>query len=113
MKKFERILPAVLLACGIGLQSGSSLEGASSQNWPQWRGPNANGLVDAGNPPIEWSETKNISWKVAVPGKGHATPIIWGDKVFLLTAVSAAPTPPAGGAQVQGQERGRPGRCTT
>ena len=113
MKIFERILPAVLLACGIVFQPTTSLEGASSQNWPQWRGPNANGLVDAGNPPIEWSETKNISWKVAVPGKGHATPIIWGDKVFLLTAVSAAPTPPAGGAQVQGQERGRPGRCTT
>lgn len=67
------------------------------RNWPHWRGPNANGTVPNGNPPLEWSETKNVKWKVAIPGRGHATPVIWRDKVFVLTAVptgQAAPPPP-------------------
>ena len=56
-------------------------------NWPQWRGPLGTGVAPNGDPPIEFSETKNIRWKVALPGKGHSTPIIWGDSVFLTTAV--------------------------
>jgi outer membrane protein assembly factor BamB len=56
-------------------------------NWPQWRGPEANGVAPEANPPIEWSETKNVKWKIEIPGKGHATPIIWEDKVFILTSV--------------------------
>ncbi|MCK5102180.1 MAG: PQQ-binding-like beta-propeller repeat protein, partial [Cyclobacteriaceae bacterium] len=55
--------------------------------WPQWRGPEATGVAPTGNPPIEWSETKNVKWKIEIPGKGHATPIIWEDKIFVLTAV--------------------------
>ena len=60
-----------------------------SRNWPQWRGPMGNGLVLRGNPPLTWSEDKNIKWKVAIPGLGHATPIIWENKIFILTAVPA------------------------
>jgi outer membrane protein assembly factor BamB len=58
-----------------------------NKNWAQWRGPEANGSASQGNPPIEWSETKNIRWKIEIPGKGHATPIIWDDKVFIQTAI--------------------------
>ena len=94
---------------GLGSLVGSFSDLSAASNWHQWRGPNANGIVDAGNPPVEWSETKNIEWKVAVPGKGHATPIIWEDKIFLLT-VTAAPGPealaPTG--QVRGQIQRRP-----
>ncbi len=57
------------------------------KNWPQWRGPNANGVAPYGNPPIEWSETKNIKWKIELPGKGHASPIIWDNRIFVLTAI--------------------------
>lgn len=57
-------------------------------NWPQWRGPQANGLAPQADPPLEWSETRNVKWKIKVPGKGSSTPIIWGDKVFLLTAIA-------------------------
>lgn len=57
------------------------------KNWPQWRGPKANGVVLYGNPPVEWSETKNIKWKIKIPGKGHATPIIWDNQIFVLTAI--------------------------
>jgi outer membrane protein assembly factor BamB len=60
-----------------------------NRNWPQWRGPAGNGLVLHGNPPLHWSEDKNIKWKVAIPGLGHATPIIWENKIFVLTAVPA------------------------
>lgn len=61
-------------------------------NWPQWRGPEANGVAPEGNPPLEWSETKNVKWKIEIPGKGHATPIIWEDKVFIQTAVKTDQT---------------------
>ena len=57
------------------------------KNWPQWRGPQANGVAPYGNPPIEWSESKNIKWKIELPGKGHATPIIWNNRIFVLTAI--------------------------
>jgi outer membrane protein assembly factor BamB len=57
-------------------------------NWPHWRGPLANGIAPDANPPLEWSETRNVKWKVAIPGRGTATPIVWGDRVFILTAIA-------------------------
>ena len=57
------------------------------KNWPQWRGPDATGYTSIGNPPTEWSETKNLKWKIEIPGRGHATPIVWEDKVFIQTAI--------------------------
>ncbi|MDE0423393.1 MAG: PQQ-like beta-propeller repeat protein [Candidatus Poribacteria bacterium] len=57
------------------------------KNWHHWRGPYATGVAVDANPPITWSETENVRWKIAVPGVGHATPIIWGDKIFVQTAV--------------------------
>lgn len=86
-------IPAVLLAAF----AGSSPAG----DWLQWRGPNATGEAPSGNPPTEWSEDKNVKWKIPIDGRGSATPIIVGDKIFLLTAVPvegaspAADTPPA------------------
>ena len=55
--------------------------------WPQWRGPLSTGVAPHGKPPVEWSESKNIRWKLALPGKGYSTPVIWGDRIFLTTAV--------------------------
>lgn len=56
-------------------------------NWPQWRGPLGTGVAPSGEPPVEWSETKNVRWKTALPGKGHSTPIVWGDSIYLTTAI--------------------------
>ncbi len=56
-------------------------------SWPGWRGPLATGVAPDADPPIEWSEEKNIRWKVAIPGAGHSTPIVWGDHVFLTAAI--------------------------
>jgi outer membrane protein assembly factor BamB len=57
------------------------------RNWPQWRGPMATGVAPYGDPPLEWSESKNIRWKVEIPGMGHATPIVWGEMIFVLGAI--------------------------
>jgi outer membrane protein assembly factor BamB len=56
-------------------------------NWHQFRGPLATGVAPHGNPPLVWSETQNVRWKVSVPGVGSSTPIVWEDKIFLLTAI--------------------------
>ena len=55
--------------------------------WPQWRGPLGVGVAPDANPPVQWSEVKNIRWKIALPGRGHATPIIWENRVFITTAM--------------------------
>jgi outer membrane protein assembly factor BamB len=55
-------------------------------DWPQWRGPLANGVAPHANPPIHWSETKNLRWKIPLPGKGHSSPIVFGNSVYLLAA---------------------------
>jgi outer membrane protein assembly factor BamB len=55
--------------------------------WPTWRGPEATGTAPKGNPPLTWSETKNVKWKVNLPGQGSSSPIIWGNKIFFLAAI--------------------------
>jgi len=55
--------------------------------WPQWRGPAGTGSAEGANPPVLWSEIKNIRWRVEVPGRGHSTPIVWKDHLFLTTAI--------------------------
>src|SRR5262249_330579 len=49
------------------------------KNWPQWRGPSGQGRVNDPRVPLEWSESKNLLWKVKLPGAGHSTPVVWGD----------------------------------
>jgi outer membrane protein assembly factor BamB len=57
------------------------------ENWPQWRGPQSTGCAPRADPPITWSESKNLKWKAPLSGRGSSTPIVWGDQVFVLTAV--------------------------
>ncbi len=61
-----------------------------ASQWPRWRGPNGNGRAE-GNPPVEWSESKNIRWKTAIPGTGHATPIMWDNRIYVQTAEEVRP----------------------
>lgn len=61
-------------------------------NWHHWRGPLANGTAINANPPLTWSESENIRWKVPIPGLGHATPIIWEDRIFIQTAIKIEKT---------------------
>ncbi len=57
-------------------------------HWPQWRGPLGTGEAPRGDPPVSWSETDNVRWKTPIPGLGHSTPIVWGERIFLTTAVA-------------------------
>lgn len=82
---------AALMSAGLGAQGVDP-----RRQWAQWRGPDATGVSPTANPPLEWSETHHIKWKIEVPGRGHASPVVWNDRVFLLTAV---PTAAAGDAQ--------------
>ena len=107
----------LLVGCGVALGTIAGLQarhGDAVQYWPAWRGPLATGVAPDADPPLEWSETTNIRWKVEVPGRGSASPIVWEDRVYLLTAVpvgdggSTAP-PPAAPAGRRGRGRGRRG----
>ncbi len=76
-----RLLVLVCLCCNCAR---AVTNGPAS--WPQWRGPLANGVAPLANPPVEWSEKKNVRWKVELPGKGHSSPIVFGDRVYVMAA---------------------------
>lgn len=63
-----------------------------TSNWPQFRGPESNQLTKEKNLPEEWSDGKNIEWKYKLSGRGWSTPVVWGDKVFITSAVLEDPT---------------------
>ena len=77
----ENLLIAALV---LGLLA---LESTYAGNWPQWRGPNGDGISLETNVPVKWSATENVAWKSPIPGEGHSSPVVWGDRVFLTTAL--------------------------
>ena len=85
--------------------SPSAFQSDPDRSWPQWRGPQGTGVSRTATPPTEWSETKNVRWKVQVPGRGSATPVVWGDRLYLLTAIPAGVTGDAQHAPLGGRPR--------
>lgn len=80
---------ACLCGLSVALLSGPVSPAPDAERyWPQWRGPAANGVAPLAEPPLEWSENKNLAWKVEIPGKGHSSPIVWGDRIFVSTAIA-------------------------
>ncbi|HLF95209.1 MAG TPA: PQQ-binding-like beta-propeller repeat protein [Planctomycetota bacterium] len=73
-----------------GLLSALLLVLAQTQEWPGWRGPKRDGTSTEAAFPVKWSATENVLWKVPIPGKGHSSPIVWGDRVFLTTCIEPA-----------------------
>jgi len=61
----------------------SSAVSASGDNWPNWRGPNGDGVSSDKNLPLNWSDKENVRWRVDLPGPGNSSPIVWGDRVFV------------------------------
>ena len=59
-----------------------------AENWPGWRGPSGDGVSNGKGIPTKWSSTENIAWRIAIPGEGHSSPIVWGDKVFLTSSLT-------------------------
>lgn len=86
------LLSYVLVSLAATVTSAADFEQEKLRNWHQWRGPEATGVAPLGKPPTEWSETKNIKWKVEIPGHGSASPIVWGDRIFVLTAIKTEQT---------------------
>lgn len=90
-----------ILSLAVGsLLLGSPLK-AGADNWPSLRGPQGTGVAPGADPPIEWSEDENVLWKVEIEGAGHASPAVWGDRIYILSAVNSEPTtdtapPPSG-----------------
>lgn len=89
-----RILPvAAMLIVSVPLAFTAPVAGAAEplnvapSDWAWWRGPNRNGVAAAGQtPPAQWDDEKNVLWKTAVPGRGHGSPVVVGDRIFLATA---------------------------
>ncbi|MEZ6055440.1 MAG: PQQ-binding-like beta-propeller repeat protein [Planctomycetaceae bacterium] len=78
--RWSRFFLTLLLFGGIGLLMSQSLR---AENWPQWRGPAGDGTSAETSLPVKWSATENIEWKVAIPYTGHASPIVWGETIFV------------------------------
>jgi len=80
MKKFAL---SIFVLCVISF-------GVKGQNWPQFRGPGATGVVEGRPAPVNWDPAKSVNtlWKTEIPGLGHSSPVVWGNKVFVTTAVT-------------------------
>ena len=85
VRTFTSALGGVLLLAAFAAAPSAQNIDASRQ-WGVWRGPNYNGVSTTANPPVEWGETKNIKWKVEIPGRGSSSPIVWGNRVYVTTA---------------------------
>ena len=104
----RRSILSFLIAATVCVPVGAQSPG--ERFWPQWRGPSATGVSATANPPTEWSESKNVRWKVEIPGRGSATPVVWGDRLYVLSAVPVAggvadPHAPRGGLTPRGTHR--------
>lgn len=78
---------AVLGLLGLAVLAQAQEPPVLDENWHQWRGPHATGASLTANPPVEWSATQNLRWKASVPGLGKSSPIVWGNRVFLTSAI--------------------------
>ncbi|HLN28529.1 MAG TPA: PQQ-binding-like beta-propeller repeat protein [Gemmataceae bacterium] len=72
---------------GLGLALLLLGPGASAEDWPGWRGPRGDGTSNEANVPLRWNQSENICWKVPIPGKGHSSPVVWGERIFLTTCL--------------------------
>ena len=77
----KRLIFAMALA---GLLDGSCV--CAAEHWPQFRGPAGDGHSSAKKLPLTWSETNGVKWKTPIPGRAWASPVVWGDQIWLTTA---------------------------
>jgi outer membrane protein assembly factor BamB len=85
------LIVAVIILAGLNVFSAS----AADDNWPRFRGPGARGVASGANLPDRWSDSENVAWKTDIAGRGWSSPIVWGNRVFLTTAVNPGDAEPA------------------
>src|SRR6267143_5686717 len=85
MKRFLLITLCLLVVI-------AAASAAKAQNWPQFRGPGASGVVEGQTAAVTFDAEKSVNtrWKTAIPGLAHSSPVVWGNKVFITTAVTSA-----------------------
>jgi len=110
MKRFFLGLQCALVVCllvvtAICLPKKETNKGS---NWPGWRGPGSQGISTEKNLPVEWSTTKNIAWKTPLPGRGHSSPVVWGNRIFLTSAIEGEVIP--GAKAIDHMDEGKPWR---
>jgi outer membrane protein assembly factor BamB len=90
-----RALPLALILTAATLSNfgAASPAPAEDTNWAQWRGPDGLGVSPASAYPEEWSPDKNIAWRTPIEGRGHSSPIVWGDRIFLTTSIEGGKAP--------------------
>ena len=89
------LLRALIVMAVLGVTASSApedirmieVEGDGARYWPRWRGPSGQGLVPDGAYTDAWSPTSRVQWKAALPGTGNSSPVVWGEQIFLTTAV--------------------------
>ena len=91
-----------IFALGLAASAVLAAQPRDTATWPHWRGPAHTGAA-TGSVPLTWSDTSNVKWKIEIPGRGHSTPVAWGDRLFLTTAL------PTGNKSVQDPPQGSRG----
>lgn len=89
-RQFVVIAVATILAQSAGAPVVVAPQGEAG--WPQWRGPGGLGIAQ-GSYPDTWSATENIAWKTPIPGRGHSSPVVWGNRIFLTTSIEGKQYP--------------------
>ena len=91
MTRFALLLAAVVISLSTSLLAADSEKRApaAAENWPMWRGPRGDGTSLEAKIPTKWDGKTgdNIAWKVEIPGRGHSSPIVWQDRVFVVTCL--------------------------
>lgn len=85
-KSFISLSVTLVGALGLSLLIATAKTTAVGPNWAQWRGPDGQGISTEKGLPTEWSATKNVKWKTEIPGRGHSSPIVWEDRIFLTAS---------------------------
>lgn len=95
MKRTLAPFALTLIALFLATSAAAAPPDGRDSNWPQWRGSDSSGVSADTTLPAEWSTTQNILWKVPIPGRGHSSPIVWGNRVFLTTSIEGDVVPGA------------------
>jgi outer membrane protein assembly factor BamB len=110
MRSISEPRALLVLGCMLLLFRGGTLPAAEAKAdarsfWPAWRGPEGTGVGPLADPPLEWSEERNIRWRFPIPGSGASTPIVWGDLVFIQSAIAVPGENPEAARRAEPGER--------